>query len=216
MKKHSNDGKLKLVLMGPPGSGKGTQAGMLCEKYLIPHISSGDVLRAEVAANTGLGMRIKSFMDKGEIGPVELITEAIISYIDKNCPNGFLLDGFPRTVYQAEKLAEKHSPDAAVLLSVPEEEIINRITGRRTCEKCKAIFHIQKSPPRMENICDNCGGRLIQRSDDTAATAANRIRVYNEETRPVISFYESRGMLATVSGMGNSREIFMSILDVIK
>lgn len=216
MKKHSNDGKLKLVLMGPPGSGKGTQARMLCEKYSIPHISSGDVLRAEVAAGSELGKRIKSFMDKGEIGPVELITEAIISYIDKNCPAGFLLDGFPRTVYQAEKLSEKHSPDTAILLSVPDEEIINRITGRRTCEKCKSIFHIRTSPPRIENICDSCGGRLVQRSDDTAETAANRIRVYNNETRPVISFYESRGILSTVSGLGNSQDIFMSISRIIK
>nr|HPR49734.1 nucleoside monophosphate kinase [Spirochaetota bacterium] len=155
-----------LVLIGPPGSGKGTQAKELKTHYNIPHISSGDVLRSEVARGTELGKKIKVFMDRGEIGPVELITEAILSYVKENCPEGFLLDGFPRTVYQAEKLDALFSITAALFISVPEEEVVSRITGRRTCKGCGAIYHTVASPPLKDGICDSCGAELIQRSDD--------------------------------------------------
>lgn len=207
--------RIKLVLIGPPGSGKGTQAERLNAHFEVPHISSGNVLRSHVANGTDLGKKIKSFMVKGEIGPVELITEAILSYVQENCPSGFILDGFPRTVYQAEKLSELFSIDASLFISVPDDIILERITGRLTCSKCGAIFHRTYKKPAKENICDSCGSELIQRSDDNEATVRNRIRVYNEDTKPVIDYYTSSGYLKVIDATGSPDEIFNSILRIL-
>lgn len=207
--------EMKLVLIGPPGSGKGTQAERLRDHFNIPHISSGNVLRSHVARGTDLGKKIKSFMDRGEIGPVELITEAILTYIKDNCPAGFILDGFPRTIYQAEKLAELFSIDAALFISVPDEIILERITGRLTCSTCSAIFHRTYKKPAHENICDLCGGDLIQRSDDNEATVINRIRVYTEDTKPVIDYYTRSGELNVIDATGSPDEIYEKIVRIL-
>ncbi len=206
---------MKFVLLGPPGSGKGTQAEKLHEKFDIPHISSGDILREEVARQTDFGKKIKTYMDRGEIGPVELITETVLSYIDKCCASGFILDGFPRTLYQAEMLDKNYNIVAVILLEVDEEEIIRRITGRRVCEKCKKIYHIQSSPPRKFDQCDKCGAPLIQRKDDTVETVKNRIRVYNEETFPLIEYYREKGILHRIRAEGDEEEIFSEILHIV-
>ncbi|MCP4134153.1 MAG: adenylate kinase [bacterium] len=206
---------MKITLIGPPGSGKGTQAVRLKEKYAVPHISSGDVLRSEVAGGTDFGKQIKQYMDKGEIGPVELITKVILNYLKENCKSGFIFDGFPRTVYQGEELGKIETLHAAIFITVSEDEIIKRITGRRSCNECKNIFHVVYNPPQKEGICDNCGAELVQRSDDNEKTVINRIRVYNEETKPVIEFYEKQGLLHKINGERNPDDIFKDITAVL-
>jgi adenylate kinase len=203
---------MKLVLIGPPGSGKGTQAFRLRDKYGIPHLSSGDVLRAQVAAGTDFGKKIKRYMDRGEIGPAELITKVILRHLGEHCPRGFILDGFPRTLYQAEKLSEAHAINAAILIDVPDEEIIARISGRLTCKKCNSIYHVKNKPPVTANTCDACGSPLFHRPDDNEETIAKRIRVYNEETRPVVDFYRKNGLLKTVNGGQDAEIIFGEIV----
>jgi adenylate kinase len=206
---------MKIVLIGPPGSGKGTQAAMLKKHFGIPHLSSGDILRSEVAAGTEFGKQIKQFMDRGEIGPAELITDMVLAYIDGHCPDGFILDGFPRTVYQAEKLGERHALDAALFIDVPSGEITSRITGRRTCRTCNAICHVKTSPPKTDGVCDRCGGELYRRPDDTEETVMNRIRVYTSETMPVLDFYRSAGSLRRVSGASDGETVFMDICGIL-
>lgn len=206
---------MKLVLIGPPGSGKGTQAARLRERFGIPHLSSGDILRAQVAAGTDFGKKIKQYMDRGEIGPAELITEVILDHLGRTCPDGFILDGFPRTLYQAEKLSESHAINAAILIDVPEKEIILRISGRLSCRKCNSIYHSTSRPPRQENVCDACGGPLFHRQDDNEETILNRMRVYNEETRPVIDFYRKAGLLHAVNGARDAESIFADIVALL-
>ncbi len=206
---------MKLVLIGPPGSGKGTQALKLKERYGIPHLSSGDILRAQVAAGTEFGKKIKVYMDRGEIGPAELITEVILHHLAETCPDGFILDGFPRTLYQAEKLGASHSVDAALFIDVSEPEIASRITGRRTCKSCGAIYHMKTKPSRAEGLCDACGGALFHRADDNEETVLNRIRVYKTETRPVLDFYRGSGLLRTINGEREAEEIFADIVELL-
>lgn len=206
---------MKFVLLGPPGSGKGTQAKKLAKKFEIAHISSGDILRSEVSRDTALGKQVKQYMDRGEIGPQELITEVILNYISGNCPFGFVLDGFPRTRYQAKKLEEKFDIVAAILLDVPEDEIIKRITGRRTCRDCGRIYHVDYNPPENDGKCDACGGELFLRSDDTEETVRNRMKVYYEETMPVIEFFEKKKVLHRVVGTGEQEKIFGEILHIV-
>ena len=206
---------MKIVLIGPPGSGKGTQAALLKKHFGVPHLSSGDILRSEVAAGTDFGKRIKQFMDRGEIGPAELITGMVLAYMDAHCPGGFILDGFPRTVYQAQKLGERHAVDAAVFIDVPEKEIAARITGRRTCRSCGAIFHVKNNPPKKDGVCDKCGGELYRRQDDNEETVMNRIRVYSGETMPVLDFYREAGLLRRVSGDRDGEAVFGEIVSVL-
>ncbi|HOD13692.1 MAG TPA: adenylate kinase [Spirochaetota bacterium] len=206
---------MKIVLIGPPGSGKGTQAALLTKKYGIPHLSSGDILRGEVAAGTEFGKMIKQYMDRGEIGPTELITDMVLAHIDAHCPGGFILDGFPRTQYQAEKLGDRHAITAAIFIDVPGEEITARITGRRTCRNCNAIFHVKNSPPKTEGVCDRCGGELYQRQDDNETTVANRIRVYTEETMPVLDYYRTAGLLRQVDGARDGETVFRKIISIL-
>ncbi len=206
---------MKLVLIGPPGSGKGTQALKLKERYGIPHLSSGDILRAQVAAGTEFGQKIKVYMDRGEIGPAELITEVILHHLAGTCPDGFILDGFPRTLYQAEKLGISHRVDAALFIDVSEGEIASRITGRRTCQSCGAIYHVKTKPPRADGLCDGCGGPLFHRADDNEETVLNRIRVYETETRPVLDFYRNSGLLRTINGERDADVIFKEIVGML-
>ncbi|MCX7679842.1 MAG: nucleoside monophosphate kinase [Spirochaetes bacterium] len=206
---------MKLVLIGPPGCGKGTQAELLSKKFGIPHVSSGNILRAEVAAGTAFGKKIKQYMEKGEIGPQKLITKLILSYINKNCSDGFILDGFPRTVYQAQELDKHHNIVAAIYFKLPKKEIIARITGRRTCKSCARVYHIRHAPPKKKNICDTCGGELYQRDDDKKETIVNRINVYEMETIPVIEYYKLQGILKFINAAQSPEMVFEEILHLV-
>jgi adenylate kinase len=211
----SNNKKIKITLIGPPGSGKGTQSLQLKNSHAVSHVSSGDVLRNEVEKGSDFGKKVKTYMDRGEIGPAELITEVILNFVDTNCQNGFVLDGFPRTVYQAEELQKRQNLDAALFISVPEDEIVTRITGRRICSSCNRIFHVTYNPPQKPNICDDCHSPLIQRSDDNKETVVNRMRVFNEQTKPVLDFYEQAGLLKKVDGGASPKSVFKKIETIL-
>jgi adenylate kinase len=207
----SNHKKIKITLIGPPGSGKGTQSLQLKNTYAVSHVSSGDVLRNEVERGSDFGKKVKHYMDKGEIGPAELITEVILDFVDTNCQDGFVLDGFPRTVYQAEELQKRQDLNSALFISVSENDIVNRITGRRICNNCNRIFHVVYNPPKNPGICDDCQSQLIQRSDDNKETVINRMRVFNEETKPVLDYYKQAGLLKTIDGKASPKSVFNEI-----
>ena len=186
---------LRTILLGPPGAGKGTQAVRIVEKYGIPHISTGDIFRDNIKRQTELGKKAQEYMNKGELVPDDLVIEiATDRLLRDDCKKGFLLDGFPRTVYQAEKLDEfmqAHGGkiDHVINLEVDDDLLIFRLTGRRVCKQCGASFHVVNIPPKVEGICDRCGGELVQRADDTEETVKNRITVYKEQTMPLIDYY---------------------------
>lgn len=209
---------LRTILLGPPGAGKGTQAVKIVEKYGIPHISTGDIFRENIKKGTELGKKAQEYMNKGELVPDDLvITTATARLLEDDCKNGFLLDGFPRTVYQAEKLdefLEAHNSkiDKVVDISVGKEELMIRLTGRRVCKKCGASYHIVNIPPKKEGVCDICGGPLIQRDDDNAETAANRIEVYEEQTRPLVDYYKKAGNLVLIDGTTGLENVFADIV----
>jgi adenylate kinase len=196
--------------MGPPACGKGTQARRLREKYGLPHISSGDILRDEVARGTDFGIQIKQYMDRGEIGPAALITDMVLAHVGAHCPDGFILDGFPRTIFQAWELMKEHDLDAAFLIDVSEEEVLRRITGRRVCSVCGNICTIHRDASDS-GLCASCGGKLVQRDDDNEETARNRLSVYTRETVPVAGFYQDRGVLKRIPGARSPEEIFADI-----
>ncbi len=212
---------LRTILLGAPGAGKGTVAAKIVKEYNIPHISTGDIFRDNLKRKTELGLRAQEYMTRGELVPDDLTCEiATTRLLEDDCKNGFLLDGFPRTVYQAEKLDEflrEHgqSLDKVVQLVVDDELLIKRLTGRRVCKNCGATFHVITIPPKEEGICDNCGHELIQRADDTEETAVNRLKVYEEQTSPLVTYYEEKGLLAPIDGAGTPEEVFQSILDVL-
>ena len=192
---------MKLVLLGAPGAGKGTQAKWISGEYGIPHISTGDILRRNVSEGTELGMQAKRYMDEGALVPDELIIGMMKERLaEKDCTKGFILDGFPRTIYQAEELEKITDIDAALNIYVPFESLIERITGRRSCPKCGAVYHIKYNPPKKEGICDVCGTPLIQRDDDKEETVKKRLETYEEQTAPLIEYYERKGKLITVEG----------------
>ncbi len=209
---------LRTILLGPPGAGKGTQAVKIVEKYGIPHISTGDIFRENIKKGTELGKKAQEYMNKGELVPDDLvIATATARLLEDDCKNGFLLDGFPRTVYQAEKLdefLEAHNSkiDKVVDISVGKEELMIRLTGRRVCKKCGASYHIVNIPPKKEGVCDICGGPLIQRDDDNAETAANRIEVYEEQTRPLVDYYKKAGNLVLIDGTTGLENVFADIV----
>ena len=209
---------MKLILLGPPGAGKGTQAVRLVEHYKIPQISTGDILRKAVKEGTEMGVMAKGYMDKGALVPDEVVIGIIRDRIlESDCDNGYILDGFPRTIAQAEALEGMLSEmgsriDHVVNISVNDEEIVKRLTGRRTCPACGAGYHIHFDPPEKEGVCDKCGGVLIQRDDDTEGTIRSRLKVYRDQTEPLISFYDGKGLLRTIPGEGGMEEIFKSIL----
>ncbi len=204
---------MRLVLVGPPGAGKGTQAVFLAAHYSIPHISTGDIFRANIKNETELGKLAKSYTDAGNLVPDSVTNEMVRDRLTwDDAQNGFLLDGFPRNVAQAEYLrailAEKSTPlDAALEFSLENSEIIRRLTGRRTCRGCGSSFHIEFEKPAVDSICDKCGGELYQRPDDSEEVIANRLSVYADQTAPIISFYRNEGLLITIPALGEVSEI---------
>ena len=212
---------LRTVLLGPPGAGKGTQAVRIVEKYNVPHISTGDIFRENIKNGTELGKKAQEYMNKGELVPDDLVIEiATTRLLADDCKNGFLLDGFPRTVYQAEKLdafLEEHGMklDKVIDIEVEKEELITRLTGRRVCKACGASYHVVNIPPKTEGICDNCGGELFQRADDTIETVENRIEVYIEQTMPLVDYYTAAGNIAVIDGALALDTVFDAIVEAI-
>ena len=212
---------LRTILLGPPGAGKGTQAAKIVEKYGIPHISTGDIFRENIKKGTELGKKAQEYMNRGELVPDDLVIEiATTRLLEDDCKNGFLLDGFPRTVYQAEKLDEflqSHDSkiDNVIDIAVGKDELIERLTGRRVCKSCGASFHVVNIPPKQEGICDYCGGELIQRADDNLQTVTNRIDVYEDQTMPLIDYYEKAGTLTHIDGSTGLDNVFADIVSAL-
>jgi adenylate kinase len=208
---------LRLVLLGPPGAGKGTQAANIVEAYHVPHISTGDIFRKNLKENTALGLKAKEYMDKGLLVPDELVVELVQDRLtQEDCKTGFMLDGFPRTVVQAEALddvlASMNMGLSAVLnIEVDQDLLLQRITGRRICRSCGATYHVHFNPSKQEGVCDLCGGALYQRDDDVEATVAKRLEVYNEQTQPLIEFYKKTGVLKDINGQQNIDSVFEDI-----
>ena len=204
---------MRLVLLGPPGAGKGTQARMLEARLHAPQIASGDLLRAAVRNKTALGLEAKGFMDKGTLVPDELVLKLIAERLDQpDAKSGFLLDGFPRTVEQAQTLAQMleargEQLDKVVAIILPDEEVVKRISGRRTCRNCGAMYHLIYDPPLNMGICNNCQGELYQRDDDAEDTVKMRLEVYAASTRPLLDYYDQKGVLAKIDGIGRPEEI---------
>ena len=212
---------MKLLIMGRPGAGKGTQAANIKEYYNIPHISTGDMFRAAIKNQTKLGLLAKSFMDKGQLVPDE-VTIGIVQerLLEDDCQKGFLLDGFPRTIAQAEALETFLKENGIVLdavldVNVPAEILVRRMVGRRVCKGCGATFHVEFNAPKQEGICDVCGTPLIQRADDTYETANSRLEVYDNNTAPLLDFYNKRGLLKTVNGDQALDKVFEDIKNVL-
>ncbi|MBQ0004397.1 MAG: adenylate kinase [Clostridiales bacterium] len=212
---------LRAVLLGPPGAGKGTQAVRIVEKYDIPHISTGDIFRANIKQGTELGKKAQEYMNAGQLVPDELVVDLVKDrLLQDDCKNGFLLDGFPRTIFQAEQLDKfleenGQKMDIVINFNVAKETLMARLTGRRVCKSCGASYHIINIPPKQEGICDTCGGALEQRKDDNAETAENRINVYDEQTAPLIGYYKESGVLADFDGELPLDEIFNQIVETI-
>lgn len=204
---------IRTILLGPPGAGKGTQAAEIVKRHSIPHISTGDIFRANIKNGTELGKKAKAYMDRGELVPDDLTCEiATTRLLEDDCKDGFILDGFPRTVYQAEKLdeflaAHDMKLSKVVNLQVADEVILNRMTGRRVCSKCGATYNINGLPSKVEGVCDECGGELIQRADDNEETVRNRLSVYHEQTAPLIEYYTKQGIIADIDGAASFAEI---------
>ena len=212
---------MKLLIMGRPGAGKGTQAVNIREYYNIPHISTGDMFRAAIKNKTALGLEAKSYMDKGALVPDE-VTIGIVKarLLEDDCKKGFLLDGFPRTIAQAEALdafLNKNNVklDAVLDVNVPAEILVRRMVGRRVCKTCGATFHVEFNPSKVAGVCDNCGSPLIQRADDTEATATNRLAVYDENTAPLLEYYKKQNILKTVNGDQSLEKVFEDIKVVL-
>lgn len=212
---------MKIIMLGAPGAGKGTQAKMIAEKYAIPHISTGDIFRANIKNGTELGKEAKKYMDQGKLVPDELTVKILLDRVAQpDCANGYVLDGFPRTIPQAEVLDKAlcelgDKIDYAINVDVPDENIVNRMGGRRACVGCGATYHIKYNAPKEENTCDTCGSDLIIRDDDKPETVQNRLSVYHEQTQPLIDFYEKQGVLRTVDGTVDMSDVFATIVDIL-
>ena len=193
---------MKIIMLGAPGAGKGTQAKMIADKYGIPHISTGDIFRANIKNGTELGKKAKTYMDQGLLVPDELTCDLVVDRISQeDCKNGFILDGFPRTIPQAEALdAMGVIIDRVIDIEVPDEKIVTRMSGRRVCEKCGASYHLLYKKPEVEGVCGKCGGTLVQRKDDHPDTVLERLHVYHEQTEPLKAYYEKQGKLKIVEG----------------
>jgi adenylate kinase len=204
---------MRLILLGPPGAGKGTQAKDLVQKYGIPQISTGDILRKNLADKTPLGLEAKNFMDKGELVPDSVVVGIVKERLkEDDCKKGYILDGFPRTVPQAEALdaalADMKTPiDKVLSIEVPDSELVKRLGGRRTCRNCQAGYHVAFKPSKKEGVCDSCGGELYQRDDDKEEAITNRLKVYQASTSPLINYYKAKGLLAAVDGVGGMKDI---------
>lgn len=212
---------MKIIMLGAPGAGKGTQAKMIAAKYGIPHISTGDIFRANIKNKTELGAKAKEYMDKGLLVPDELVVDLIMDrFKEDDCKNGYVLDGFPRTIPQAEALdnalsANGESIDYAINVEVPDENIVNRMSGRRACVGCGATYHIKYNPPKVEDKCDACNEALILRDDDKPETVLNRLSVYHEQTQPLIEYYTKKGVIAEVDGTVDMQDVFNAIVSIL-
>ena len=208
---------MKLILLGAPGAGKGTQASNLAEMLQVPHISTGDIFRANMRENTPLGVKAKSYMDQGLLVPDELTVDLVMDRLaQEDCQNGYILDGFPRTIAQADALAAKETLDAAVNIDVEDSAIIDRMGGRRVCPACGESYHVKYNPPKKEGVCDKCGQALIVRKDDVPETVQKRLEVYHEQTAPLISYYEKQGKLVTVNGAQAPSQVTASIMEALQ
>lgn len=207
----------RVVLLGPPGAGKGTQASGIAEKYAILHISTGDIFRANVKQGTELGLKAKEYMDKGALVPDELTCELVEDRImQEDCKNGYLLDGFPRTEFQAEHLdsflsSKGQKLDCVIDIEVPDEILLPRAAGRRVCRSCGRPYHVSFMPPKKEGVCDACGGEVYQRADDAEETVKNRLRVYAEQTAPLALYYKNAGILKEINGDQDTDKVFADI-----
>jgi adenylate kinase len=212
---------MRIVLLGAPGAGKGTQAKKLIEKYGMPQISTGDLLRAAVAAGTPLGKEAKSYMDKGELVPDSVVLGMVQERLQKDdCKKGYILDGFPRNTAQAEALDKmlaslNMSLSGALSVDVPFEDLMKRLTGRRTCKACGQMYNVYFGPPKKEGTCDKCGGELFQRDDDKEATIKKRLEVYTAQTEPLIGYYKNKGIVKSVAGTGSIDEIFKKVCETL-
>ena len=212
---------MKIIMLGAPGAGKGTQAKKIAEKYSIPHISTGDIFRANIKNGTELGKKAKTYMDQGLLVPDELVVDLVVDRLNKeDCKNGCVLDGFPRTIPQAEALdtalkAAGQAVDYAINVEVPDENIVNRMSGRRACVSCGATYHIVYAPTKEENICDTCRGELILRDDDKPETVQKRLNVYHEQTQPLIDYYTKKNILVEVDGTQDIEDVFAAIVKVL-
>ncbi len=212
---------MKIIMLGAPGAGKGTQAKQIADKYSIPHISTGDIFRANLKAGTELGKKAKEYMDQGLLVPDELTCDLVMDRIGQDdCKNGFVLDGFPRTIPQAQaldaalaKINEKM--DYAIDVDVPDENIVNRMSGRRACLNCGATYHIVSIPTKVEGICDRCGNKVVLRDDDQPETVKKRLDVYHEQTQPLIDYYKEQNILKTVDGTQPMENVFGTIVEIL-
>ena len=212
---------MKIIMFGAPGAGKGTQAKKIAEVLSIPHISTGDIFRANIKQGTELGAKAKEYMDKGQLVPDELVCDLVVDRIQQaDCEKGFILDGFPRTIPQAEALTSAldaigQNMDFAINIEVPDENIVNRMAGRRACVGCGATYHIVHNPTKVEGVCDTCGEKLILREDDKPETVKNRLNVYHEQTQPLIEYYKGKGILVEVDGTQDMDKVFSDILNTL-
>ena len=211
---------MKIVLLGPPGAGKGTQAKSISNRYSIPHISTGDIFRKNISEETPLGIEAKQYMDNGQLVPDEVTINMVKDRLTwEDCKNGYLLDGFPRTVAQAEALQEfldsrNENLDTALCIEVPSSFILERMTGRRVCGSCGASYHVKFNPTKVEGICDVCGSEVVQRKDDREDTVRERLDVYERQTQPLIDFYKEKNLLSTVDGTKAINEVFNDICEL--
>ena len=212
---------MKIIMLGAPGAGKGTQAKRIAEKYSIPHISTGDIFRANIKNGTELGKKAKTYMDQGLLVPDELVVDLVVDRVNQeDCANGYVLDGFPRTIPQAEALdaalaAMGQKMEYAINVEVPDDNIVNRMSGRRACVDCGATYHIVHAPTKVENVCDNCSGELILREDDKPETVQKRLNVYHEQTQPLIDYYNEKGILVEVDGTVHMEDVFAAIVEIL-
>ncbi len=213
---------MELVLFGPPGAGKGTQAALISKEWDIPHISTGDIFRANMRDGTPLGTKAQAYVNKGELVPNDIVIAMTLDRIgQEDCAKGFLLDGFPRDVQQAEKLnewLEEHGRKLSAVLSIEldDEAIIGRLVARRVCQSCGATYNLEIRPPKVDMVCDRCGGEVVQRPDDLRETIENRLKVYKEQTSPVKAFYEKQGVLMEIPGEGEVDEVFGRIKKAVE
>ena len=212
---------MKIIMLGAPGAGKGTQAKKIAEKYQIPHISTGDIFRANIKNGTELGKKAKTYMDQGLLVPDELVCDLVVDRVQQDdCKKGYILDGFPRTIPQAESLDAALSRlgeavDYAINVEVPDENIVKRMGGRRACVGCGATYHLVYAAPKKEGICDNCGAELILRDDDKPETVQKRLGVYHEQTQPLIDYYTKKGILKEVDGTMDMGDVFKAIVEIL-
>ncbi len=212
---------MKIIMLGAPGAGKGTQAKKIAEKYSIPHISTGDIFRANIKNGTELGMKAKTYMDQGLLVPDELVVDLVVDRVQQeDCANGYVLDGFPRTIPQAEALdnalnALGQKMDYAINVEVPDANIVNRMGGRRACVGCGATYHLEFAPTKVEGVCDNCQGELILREDDKPETVQKRLNVYHEQTQPLIDYYTGKEIMVEVDGTVDINDVFKAIVNIL-